>query len=324
MLFQKLYLTSSLLLLILLSNAQSNITVERSTVLMGSIFQITVVAKDSASANFLIDKSIEEISRIENLISEWQPHTQISIVNSNAGIRPVKVSPEVFELTKRAIYYSSISNGAFDISTASMDKIWRFDGTMDSLPNPTLIKNSIKNVDFRNIILDSINLTIFLRNKGMKIGFGSIGKAYAADKAKELMTDTYGVSAGIINASGDITAWGIRPDNKPWLIGIKNPFSRKKTVKALKLINSAVATSGSYEKYVEIDNIRYSHIINPQTGYPSKDLISVTIIGPSCEFANALSTSIMVLGEKEGIKLMEKFLDYKFLIITDKGKKIKN
>lgn len=324
MLFQKLYLTSSLLLLILLSNAQSNITVERSTVLMGSIFQITVVAKDSASANFLIDKSIEEISRIENLISEWQPHTQISIVNSNAGIRPVKVSPEVFELTKRAIYYSSISNGAFDISTASMDKIWRFDGTMDSLPNLTLIKNSIKNVDFRNIILDSINLTIFLRNKGMKIGFGSIGKAYAADKAKELMTDTYGVSAGIINASGDITAWGIRPDNKPWLIGIKNPFSRKKTVKALKLINSAVATSGSYEKYVEIDNIRYSHIINPQTGYPSKDLISVTIIGPSCEFANALSTSIMVLGEKEGIKLMEKFLDYKFLIITDKGKKIKN
>lgn len=231
MLFQKLYLTSSLLLLILLSNAQSNITVERSTVLMGSIFQITVVAKDSASANFLIDKSIEEISRIENLISEWQPHTQISIVNSNAGIRPVKVSPEVFELTKRAIYYSSISNGAFDISTASMDKIWRFDGTMDSLPNPTLIKNSIKNVDFRNIILDSINLTIFLRNKGMKIGFGSIGKAYAADKAKELMTDTYGVSAGIINASGDITAWGIRPDNKPWLIGIKNPFSRKKQSK---------------------------------------------------------------------------------------------
>jgi thiamine biosynthesis lipoprotein len=299
--------------------AQKPVVVERQVTLMGSVFNITLVDKDSVSANKNIDLTIAEISRIENLISEWQPHTQISQVNQNAGVQPVKVDKEVFDLTKRAIDYSKMSNGAFDISTVSMDKIWRFDGSMTEMPSSESIKKSIANVDYRNIILDSINSTIFLKNKGMKIGFGSIGKGYAADKGRELMQNK-GIKAGIVNASGDIATWGTQINGKPWAIGIRNPFKRQKVAKILKLKNSAVATSGSYEKYAEIDGVRYSHIINPKTGFPATGLTSVTIYGPSSEFCNALSTSIMVLGEKEGLKLVRKFPKYRYLLITDEGK----
>lgn len=310
------------LLLNLSTQAQQKITVQRETVLMGSIFQITIVAEDSLKANRYIDMTIDEIVRIENLISEWQTHTQISQVNKNAGIKPIKVDAEVFDLTKRAIDYAILTDGAFDISTAALDRIWFFDGTMDTLPSPEAVKKSVAHVNYKDIILDTINSTIFLKNKGMKIGFGSIGKGYAADKGRELMMQ-HNVEAGIVNASGDIATWGTQPNKKPWLIGINNPFKRNKVIKVLKLNYAGLATSGSYEKYAEIDGIRYSHIINPKTGYPATGLTSVTIEGPSAEFANALSTSIMVLGEEKGKKLVKQFPAYKFLFITDKGKVIK-
>jgi len=302
--------------------AQQKVVVERQTILMGSVFQVTIVADDSIQANLRIEQTIEEIKRIENLISEWQPHTQISQVNQNAGIKPTKVDREVFDLTKRALEYSKMSNGAFDISTASMDRIWRFDGSMDSLPDPQLIAQSIANVNYKNIILDSLHSTIFLKNKGMKIGFGSIGKGYAADKGRELMLAN-SIAAGIVDASGDLATWGEQPTKKPWLIGIRNPFKKNRILAILKLKLSAVATSGSYQKYAEIDGKRYSHIIDPKTGYPSTGLVSVTIYGPSAEFANALSTSIMVLGEREGKKLIKQFPMYNYIFITDKGKVIK-
>ena len=302
--------------------AQNDVLAERKVTLMGSVFNITIVDQDSAKANANIDRTVSEITRIENLISEWQPQTQISEVNRNAGIRPVKVDPEVFELTRRAVEYSEISGGAFDISTAAMDKIWKFDGSMTEMPTPETIKNSVRNVDYRNIVLDRVSSTIFLTRRGMKIGFGSIGKGYAADKGRELMRSS-GVKAGIVDASGDIAAWGTQPNGKPWAIGIRNPFKKQKIAQILRLKNDAVATSGSYEKFAEINGIRYSHIIDPQTGYPATGLTGVTIYGPSAEFANALSTSVMVLGKKEGRKLVKKFPQYRFLFITDDGKVIR-
>ena len=302
--------------------AQSEILISRDSILMGSQFNITIVAKDSLEGNKSIDKVITEIVRIENLISEWRPQTPVSQINKNAGLKAVKVDKELFDLTARAIYYSRLTNGAFDISTAALDKVWRFDGSMTEKPGEDLIKKSIANVGYQNIILDSLNSTIFLAKKGMKIGFGSIGKGYAADKGRALM-QIQGVKGGIVNASGDIATWGTQPEGKPWKIGIKNPFKKHGIAQILKLNNNAVATSGSYEKYAEIEGVRYAHIINPKTGYPSTGLTSVTIYGPSTEFANALSTSIMVLGPKHGKKLIKNFRAYKFLLITDDGKVIR-
>ena len=295
----------------------------RLVTLMGSRFQITLVDKDSISAERNIDQAIAEITRIENLISEWRPETQISQVNQNAGIKPVKVDKEVFDLTKKGLYFSKLTDGAFDISIVAMDKIWKFDDSMNELPSEQAIKESVRNVGYQNIILDSTNSTIFLKNPGMKIGFGSIGKGYAADKTRDLMK-SMGVKAGIIDASGDISTWGNQPDGKPWAIGINNPFNDHKMAAILYFKENAVTTSGSYEKYAEIHGKRYSHIMNPKTGYPSTGLTSVTITGPNATIANGFSTSVMVLGEKDGLKLLKPFPEYHYLLITDKGKIIKN
>jgi thiamine biosynthesis lipoprotein len=292
--------------------------------LMGSVFQITLVDKDSVSAHQNIQKVIVEIERIENLISEWRPETQISQVNQNAGIKPVKVDKEVFEITKKAIYFSKITKGAFDISIVAMDKIWKFDGSMEQLPARKNIRKSIEKVNYKNINLDSINSTIFLSKKGMKIGFGSIGKGYAADKGRQLM-QSLGIKGGIINAAGDIATWGTQLNGKPWKIGVNNPFETGETIEVLEFsTNKAVTTSGNYEKYVEFKGKRYSHIINPKTGIPSTGLTSVTIIGENAEMCNGFSTSVMVLGLKKGLKLMKKHPEYNYIILTTEEKVIKN
>lgn len=316
------FLTLMILLYPALILCHGQVVLKRQVMLMGSGFDITIVEKDSVIARERISQVIEEVTRIENLISEWRPGTQISEVNRNAGVRPVKVDREVFELTRRAIAYSEQSQGAFDVSIAALDRIWIFDGSMTALPSEEAIRNSVRNVGYRHIKLDSAAFTVYLEKAGMKIGFGSIGKGYAADKGRELM-QSMGVQGGIVNASGDLSAWGTRPDKKAWRIGISNPFKPYKMIKVLKIREGSVATSGSYQHYAEIHGKRYAHIINPKSGYPATGLTSVTISGPSAEFANALSTSVMVMGEKEGVRLVRQFPAYDYLMITDKGKILK-
>ncbi|TJZ59862.1 FAD:protein FMN transferase [Sphingobacterium olei] len=314
------YLGSTLLFLclgLLFQTVDAQVLVKRQLTKMGSLFDITVVARDSIQADQHIQDAANEIERIENLISEWRPHTQIAQVNQYAGIRPVQVDKEVFELTRRAIYYSQLTDGAFDISIAALDKVWVFDGSMEQLPSDDAIRNSVQYVGYQYIVLDSVNSTIFLEKKGMKIGFGSIGKGYAADKGRELLR-SLGIQGGIVNASGDLSAWGTQPDRQPWKVGVRNPFKPHKMIKVLKLGYGSVATSGSYEKFAELHGKRYAHIINPITGWPSTGLTSVTVYGTSAEFANFLSTSIMVLGNKKGKKLLKKFPDYKAIIVKDK------
>lgn len=315
-----------ILFLLLIScgfTSNSQILRKRTTLLMGGRFDITIVAKDSLSAEQNIDIVIAEITRIENLISDWKPTSQVSEVNQNAGIRPVKVDREVFELTQRAIRFSEITNGGFDISFAAMDRIWKFDGSMTEMPSAEAIKKSVEKVGYKNIVLDSIQSTIFLKLKGMKIGFGALGEGYATDKCRKMMLDK-GIQAGIINGSGDMSTWGKQPNGKAWNIGITNPFDPEKLLAVIPLKQEAVTTSGSYEKFVAFDGKRYSHIINPATGMPATGLCSATVLGPNAETANGLSTSLMVLGKTAGLNLLKKFPDYSCLMITDDGKVIKS
>ncbi|WP_304198449.1 FAD:protein FMN transferase [Flavobacterium alvei] len=304
-------------------SSHSQVLRKRTTLLMGGRFDITIVAQDSLSAEQNIDEVISEITRIENLISDWKPTSQVSEVNQNAGIRAVKVDREVFELTQRAIRFSEITDGGFDISFAAMDRIWKFDGSMTEMPSAEAIKKSVEKVGYKNIVLDSENSTIFLKLKGMKIGFGALGEGYATDKCRKMML-TKDIPAGIINGSGDMSTWGKQPNGKPWNIGITNPFNTDKLVAVVPINNGAVTTSGSYEKFVVFDGKRYSHIINPATGYPATGLCSVTVLGPNAETANGLSTSLMVLGKEKGLLLLEKFPDYSCVMITDDGKVVKS
>ncbi|MCX2480304.1 FAD:protein FMN transferase [Pedobacter sp. MC2016-15] len=302
----------------LVINTSAQVLRKRTTMLMGSRWQITIVAGDSLRAEQNIDTVIQEVSRIEYLISDWKPASQVSQVNSNAGIKPVKVDPEVFALTARAIQLSESTGGAFDISFAAMDRIWKFDGSMDTMPSAELIRKSVEKVGYKNIILDSANSTVFLKLKGMKIGFGALGEGYAADQCREMMLKK-GIRAGIVNGSGDISSWGTQPDGKPWTIGITDPMNNDKLIATLPLRESSVVTSGSYEKFVMFNGKRYSHIINPVTGYPVTGLTSVTIVGPSTETANGFSTSMMVLGKDAALSFIKRYPEYRYILITEGG-----
>jgi thiamine biosynthesis lipoprotein len=313
------FLLSLLILIIGYSDGESQVLRKRTVTLMGSRFDITIVDKDAASAERNIDTVIKEVTRIENLISDWRPYTQVSMVNQNAGIKPVTVDKEVFELTKRALALSKLTGGAFDISFAAMDKIWKFDGSMTAMPSPDAVKRSVAKVGYKNIILNEDNSTIFLKDKGMKIGFGALGEGYAADRCRALMI-AKGVKAGIVNGSGDMSTWGTQPDGTPWTIGLTNPAQPEDLLVAIPLKDLAIVTSGNYEKFVFFNGKRYSHIINPTTGYPARGLRSVTILGPSAEQANGLSTSIMVLGKSAGLKLLRDHPELSYVIILDSGK----
>lgn len=300
------------------SNCVGQITIQRTLKLMGSRFDITVVAKDSVEADIYIEDAVAEIRRIEKLISSWDMKSQTSSINKFAGVRPVSVDLELFNLIDRSIEISALTDGAFDISYASMDKLWRYDGSMTSLPSQGEIKKSVEKVGYKNIILDKSNNTVFLKLKGMKIGFGAIGKGYAADMAKSLLI-ARGVKAGIINASGDMSTWGNQPNGSEWKVAITNPLNRDKVFAMLPITNSAIVTSGNYEKYVTFGNKRYSHIIDPRTGYPSSGIISVTVLAPKAELADALASSVFVMGIEAGIDRINQLPNIECIIIDESG-----
>lgn len=286
--------------------------------LMGSRFDIMVVASDSVEANSYIDIAVEEISRIEKLISSWDKNSQTSQININAGIKPVKVDLELLELIERAIGISKLTDGAFDISYASMDQLWKFDGSMVGMPSEAEIKSSVDKVGYQNIIIDKVSQTVFLKLPGMKIGFGGIGKGYAADKAKSLLRKK-GVIAGIINASGDMNTWGRQPNGKYWNVAITNPLDKKKSFALLPIKQGAVVTSGNYEKYVNLGGKRYSHIIDPRTGYPSSGILSVTVFAPKAELADALATSVFVMGKDVGLNRINQIPGVECVVVDDAG-----
>lgn len=286
--------------------------------LMGSRFEITVVANDSTQARRFINLAVNEINRIEKLISSWDINSQTSAINRNAGIKPVKVDEELFNLIERSITISKISDGAFDISYASMDNIWKFDGSMKEMPSPELITRAHAKVGYNNIELDKENGTVFLKLVGMKIGFGAIGKGYAADKAKALLIEK-GAPAGIINASGDMNTWGKQANGQEWKVAITNPMDKSKAFALLPISEGAVVTSGDYEKQVSFNGASYSHIIDPRTGYPTKGIISATVFAPKAELADALATAIFVMGTEAGLNLINQLPKIECVIINDSG-----
>jgi thiamine biosynthesis lipoprotein len=299
-------------------STQAQKAFRRTLKLMGSRFDITVVANDSVDANQYIDLAVDEITRIEKLISSWDQESQTSEIIRNAGIKPVKVDKELFDLIQRSIAISKLTDGAFDISYASMDRIWKFDGSMTEMPSDQEIKSSVAKTGYQNIILDKEKQTVFLKLKGMKIGFGAIGKGYAADKAKDLMMSK-GVVAGIINASGDMNTWGKQPNGESWKVAITNPMNKDNAFATLPINEGAVVTSGNYEKYVVFNGKRYTHIIDPRTGYPSSGIISVTVFAPKAELADALATSIFVMGIEVGLNRINQLPKIECVIIDDEG-----
>lgn len=285
--------------------------------LMGNHFEITVVAEKEAWAHARIDEAVNEIRRIEKLLTTFSEDSQTSLINRQAGIAPVKVDKEVIDLISRAHKISRLTQGAFDITYGSADKsLWNFDKQMTSLPSAQLARQSVHLINYRNVLLDEQEGTVFLKNKGMRIGFGGIGKGYAAEMAKNLLKQR-GVTSGIVNASGDLTAWGKQPDGKDWTIGIADPDAAHQPFSYFSISDMAVATSGNYEKYVVIGGKKYSHTIDPKTGLPVQGIKSVTVICANAEIADAMATPITIMGIKAALDMVNQVRGIECIIIDD-------
>lgn len=302
------------------SNSEKKKINKRVLRLMGNRFEITVVSDDETWAETCIDDAVKEISRIEKLLTTFNEESQTAAINRNAGIRPVKVDREVFDLIQRALKISFLTQGAFDITYGSIDKrFWNFDTNMTSLPDKETARKTVRLINYKNVLLNEKDQTVFLKEAGMRIGFGGIGKGYAADRAK-LILQQKGVEHGVVNAAGDLITWGHQQDGTPWTIGIADPDSRLRPFSYLEISNMAVATSGNYEKYAIIDGKKYAHTIDPKTGFPVTGIKSVTIICPSAELADAMATPVMVMGIKVGLDLINQVKGIACIILDEQNR----
>ena len=293
---------------------------DRSLKLMGNRFQLSVVAQDEAWADACIDAGVQEIQRIEKLLTTYNEQSETARINRYAGIEPVAVSEETFLIIERSIRISRITQGAFDITYGSADKrLWNFDTNLSTLPDKETAMKMSRLINYRNILMDKENMTVMLKEKGMRIGFGGIGKGYAAERAKQVMKEM-GVESGIVNASGDMTTWGKQPDGQPWTIGIVDPNARGKIFSYMNITDMAVATSGNYEKYILVNGVKYSHTINPKTGLPIRGIKSVTIISRNAEIADAMATPVMIMGIGPGLHMINQINDIEAIVVDDDDK----
>lgn len=287
--------------------------------LMGSAFEFIIAAADRQAGNSLLQDCIEEVSRLEKLLTEFSETSDTAIINRNAGNKPVEVSRETYQLLQRCQQISQMTDGAFDITAGALKKLYNFKQQDFLLPSPIQLNEALKKTGYKKLRLLSGN-RVFLEEKDMHIGFGAIGKGYAADLVKKLMQKKK-VTSGVINASGDLVAWGRRSSGEPWKAGIADPDNPSRILLWLPLDGEAIATSGNSEQYFEINGSRYSHNIDPNSGLPVKGIKSVSIISPSAELSDALATAVTVMGISAGMHMINQ-LPKTWCIIVDESNKL--
>lgn len=286
---------------------------------MGSRFEITAVHTDEAVARRAIEQAYDEIERIEEMISSWRPNSETSAVNRLAGSQPQPVSQELFNLVRRSLKLSQLTEGAFDITFAGVGKLWDFKSQTPVVPDAMTIKAALDHVGYGKIILDSERRSIYLTDPTARIGFGAIGKGYAANRAVWTLKDQ-GITSGVVNAGGDLVAFGQQEDGTAWDIGIAHPRQHDHIFARLPLTEQAVVTSGDYESFFLIDGKRYAHIIDPRTGYPVDHLESVTIVCPDAELADGLATAVAVMGPEVGLDLVNHLNGVEALLVDLEGR----
>jgi thiamine biosynthesis lipoprotein len=275
---------------------------------MGTRLQIQVFPEggDREAAQKAIDAAFAELARVEALMSEWSPESEISRVNRGAGASaPVTVSKEVLDVLTRGKEVAAVSNGAFAMTWAVLSSLWNFNqgDSAKKLPDQGRVEARRGLIGDDKIVLDAAKNTVRLPTADMALGLGAIAKGYAIDKALGVLAAA-GFKNALVFAGGDIGTSGTKGD-KPWLVGIQDPRAAGYFA-TVTLRDEAVATSGDYEKYFEIDGVRYHHILDPRTGFPAKGCRSVTIIAKDAITADALATAVFVLGPEAGMALIEK------------------
>lgn len=268
-------------------------------------------------------KEVEnEMKRLEALMNFYKASSEIGMLNNCGFEKKVRLSCEVFDIIKKAKYFSEISDGAFDISLAPVIKLWGVFTKEQRVPGEKEIKEKLSLVNYNNLILDESYNTVKFSKENMKIDLGGIAKGYAADRAVQIYKQN-NVSAAFINLGGNVMVFGEKPDNSNWSIGVQEPFkSRGEIIGAINVKNESVVTSGNYVRYFEDKGLKYHHIIDPRTGYPAEsNLMSVTVISQNSMECDALSTAAFVLGDEKGMQFIKNY-GAKAIFIT-KDKKVK-
>ena len=284
---------------------------------MGCGFVITGVHSNPQIVWDAIRAAEDEINRIEDLISSWLENSQTSRINNLAGVAAVKVDRELFELIDRSIKISNLTSGSFDICGTLSREYWNFNNDVGSKISECKIHELRSLIDYRNIVLDPSECSVALRMKGMKIGFGGIGKGYAAGRAMKVMQEL-GIEHGLINASGDLMCWGNPPNKDEWVVKIPDPINRNSSILEFTLPYGSVVTSGNHENFTIIDDKVYSHIVDPRTGHPVSHIQQVSVVSPDPEFADAMATALSVMTIEEGIGIVNKLKGIECIIIDAK------
>ncbi|MES2267784.1 MAG: FAD:protein FMN transferase [Bacteroidota bacterium] len=298
-----------------LTGASTIIT--REARLMGNRFEISLVATDAVWALNRIDSAFAEISRIEKLLSAFPEDSILNQINRNAGIKPVRVDAEVFRLIDRALQISALTYGTFDITYAAASTISLDNNIGNEVVAVKTLKKKANLTNYTNVILDQPTQTVFLKNKGMRIGFGAVSRGYATDRAKYIL-QMEGVSSGVINAGGDLLTWGFQPDNTPWTIATADPSLANQPYAHVNISDMAVATSYNTDKYSSLNKI--STDINPENGFPVSKIKRVSIITPTAEMANAMANPVIAMGINSGLYLINKLNQIACIIVDDQAR----
>lgn len=289
---------------------------QREEAIMGTRIAVELWHDDPAQAEAAIDAVMADMHRIDDLMSHYKPESELSQVNAHAAEHPVRVAPELFSLIRRALEISELSGGAFDITYASVGYLYDYRAHIH--PSDEQIARALPAVNWHHVLLDPATSSIRYSQPGVRIDLGGIAKGYAVEHAVALLK-ARGIAHALVTAGGDTRILGDRR-GRPWIVGIRHPDDKDRVVLRMPLEDTAISTSGDYERYFDEDGRRYHHIIDPKTGKSAGAVRSVTIIGPDGTTTDGLTKCVWILGPERGLALIDRLPEYETVIVTKEGK----
>jgi len=290
--------------------------ISREEAIMGTRCAVELWSEDRARGEAAIKSVFDDMKRIDRLMSTWKEDTEISLVNREAGKRPVKISEESFRLLQKSVKYSELTHGAFDITYASVGYLYDFKKGVH--PDQKAIDAALPGINWRHMVLNEKDLTVFFTRPGMRIDLGGIAKGHSVDRGIEILAQQ-GITRAMVNAGGDTRILGDR-FGKPWVVGVRDPDHAGKVFLRLPLTDAAFSTSGDYERYFDEDGKRFHHIIDPKTGDSARKCRSVTVISDTATRTDALTKSVFIMGPEEGIRFIDTLTGVDAVAVGPDGK----
>jgi FAD:protein FMN transferase len=289
---------------------------EKTEAIMGTRVYVEVWADEASKGDAAIEAVMADMRRIDDLMSHYKPDSQLSQINAHAYERPVQVDRELFDLLRLSVHFSEITDGAFDITYASVGHLYNFPAHIH--PTEAQIKSALPAVNYKNLLFDPVHHTVRFEHPGMRIDVGGIGKGYAVDHGIGIL-QKLGIKHAVVTAGGDTRIIGDHM-GRPWVVGIRNPDDKDKVVTRIPLIDTAMSTSGDYERYFDENGVRYHHIIDPRTGHSASKVRSATILGPTATETDGMSKTAFVLGPEKALEIINRMPQYDAVFVCPDGR----